>query len=73
MATQIAISRSKPEEKAQLADEPELIATTFGNLTRDEIREWEKMLGRKLMRLPERPSTQAQPVQQSATKPRHQR
>jgi hypothetical protein len=72
MATQTAISRSKPQEKAQLAEEPELITTTFGNLTRDEIREWERMLGRKLMRLSEKPSTHAQPVQESATKPRHQ-
>jgi hypothetical protein len=73
MAAQTAISRSNLKEKAQPADEPELIATTFGNLTRAEVREWEKMLGRKLMRLPERPSTHAQPLQQSATKPRHQR
>jgi len=72
MATQIAISRSKPGEKAQLAEEAELIATTFGNLTRDEIREWEKMLGRKLMRLSEKPSSHGQPVQESSTKPRHQ-
>ena len=72
MATQTAISGSKPGEKAQLAEEPELIATTFGNLTRDEIREWEGMLGRKLTRLSERPSTHSQPPQESASKPRHQ-
>jgi hypothetical protein len=72
MATQSAISRSKPQEKAQLTEESELIATTFGNLTRDEIREWEGMLGRKLMRLSERSSTQPQPLQESALKPRHQ-
>jgi hypothetical protein len=30
----------------------ELIATPFGHLTRDEIREWEKMLGRPLLKLP---------------------
>jgi hypothetical protein len=72
MATQTAISRSKPREKAQLAEEPELIATTFGNLTRDEIREWEGMLGSKLTRLSERSSTQPQPPQEFALKPRHQ-
>jgi hypothetical protein len=72
MATQTVIDRSKTEEKTQRAEELELIATTFGNLTRDEIREWERMLGQKLVRLFERPSTHAQPVQQSAPKPRHQ-
>jgi hypothetical protein len=72
MGTQAAISRSNLNEEAEPAEEPELIATTFGNLTRAEVREWEKMLGRKLMRLSERPSTHAQPVQQSAAKPRHQ-
>jgi hypothetical protein len=30
----------------------ELIATPFGRLTRDEVREWEKMLGRPLLKLP---------------------
>jgi hypothetical protein len=32
-----------------------LIPTPFGELTREEIREWEIMLGRPLMRLPETP------------------
>jgi hypothetical protein len=32
-----------------------LIATPFGELTREEIREWEIMLGRPLLRLPQTP------------------
>jgi hypothetical protein len=32
-----------------------LIATPFGELTREEIREWEIMLGRPLLRLPSQP------------------
>jgi hypothetical protein len=42
------------EQKAETLTEkqPELIATPFGDLTRDEVREWEKMLGRSLLRLP---------------------
>jgi hypothetical protein len=40
------IDTSRPEEK------PELFTTAFGLLTRAEIREWEKMLGRRLLRAP---------------------
>ncbi len=42
------IDTSQPKNET-----PELIATTFGLLTRAEIREWEKMLGRRLLRLPD--------------------
>jgi hypothetical protein len=35
--------------------QPHLIATPFGELTREEIREWEIMLGRPLLRLPSQP------------------
>jgi hypothetical protein len=41
------IDTLRPEEK------PELFATAFGLLTRAEIREWEKMLGRRLLRVPD--------------------
>jgi hypothetical protein len=69
MATQTA-NLKEPHHADQ---QPELIATTFGNLTRAEIRDWERMLGQKLLRIANEPSTQAQPVQQSSNKPRHQR
>ncbi|HEY0703365.1 MAG TPA: hypothetical protein VGD60_11405 [Candidatus Acidoferrales bacterium] len=36
--------------------DPELIPTAFGDLTRGEIREWERMLGRRLLRLPSHPT-----------------
>jgi hypothetical protein len=35
--------------------QPLLIPTPFGELTREEIREWEIMLGRPLLRLPQIP------------------
>jgi hypothetical protein len=70
MATQTAINGSHLKEKTH-SEQSELIATTFGSLTRAEIREWERMLGRKLLRIANEPSTQAQPAQQSGTKPRH--
>jgi len=35
--------------------QPLLIPTPFGELTREEIREWEIMLGRPLLRLPQTP------------------
>jgi hypothetical protein len=74
MATQTAISRSDVKENPQHAEVPPgLIATTFGNLTRTEIREWEKMLGRKLMRLPEEPPAQPKGVHEAGMRPRHQR
>jgi hypothetical protein len=41
------IETSRPEK------DPEQFATAFGLLTRAEIREWEKMLGRRLLRLPD--------------------
>ena len=46
------------EQKAETLTEkqPELIATPFGDLTRDEVREWEKMLGQRLMRLGKAPA-----------------
>ena len=51
MASQIAVGQLN--EKDSLAKpQPELIATPFGNLTKSEVREWERMLGRKLLRLP---------------------
>jgi hypothetical protein len=44
-----------PAAKNDLQKESEagqkLIPTPFGNLTSDEIREWEEMLGRPLVRL----------------------
>jgi hypothetical protein len=69
MATQTA----NLKETQHADQQPELIATTFGNLTRSEIRDWERMLGQKLIRIANEPSTQAQPVQRSNSKPRHQR
>jgi hypothetical protein len=51
MATQ-TMPRLTVKEPQQVKTQPELIATPFGNLTRAEVREWEKMLGRKLLRLP---------------------
>jgi hypothetical protein len=51
---QTTISRSNLKNAAPDPEvQPELIATTFGNLTRAEVRGWEKMLGRKLMRSPD--------------------
>jgi hypothetical protein len=52
MATQTVINRSNFKESLQTKAQPELISTPFGDLTRAELREWEKMLGRKLLRLP---------------------
>jgi hypothetical protein len=51
MATQ-TMPRLTVKEPQVVKPQPELIATPFGNLTRVEIREWERMLGRKLLRLP---------------------
>jgi hypothetical protein len=51
MATQ-TVPRLTVKEPQGVQTQPELIATTFGNLTRAEVREWERMLGRKLLRLP---------------------
>lgn len=73
MAAQTAISRSNLKEKSQLVEEPQRIATTFGNLTRAEIRDWERMLGQKLLRIANELSNQAQPLQELSGKPRHQR
>jgi hypothetical protein len=50
MAPQIAVGNLN--QKDSPIEQTELIATPFGNLTRPEIREWERMLGRKLLRLP---------------------
>jgi hypothetical protein len=49
MAPQIAAERLNKKE-SPVGQQAELIATPFGNLTRPEIREWERMLGRKLLR-----------------------
>jgi hypothetical protein len=74
MATQTAINHSSLKQKAQHSEtQPELIATTFGNLTRAEIRDWERMLGQKLVRIANKPSTQAESQQHSSSEPRHQR
>jgi hypothetical protein len=51
MATQ-TVPRLTVKEPQGVQKQPELIATPFGNLTRAEVRDWEKMLGRKLLRLP---------------------
>jgi hypothetical protein len=52
MATQNVISGRNVKESEPAKAQPELIATPFGNLTRAEVREWEKILGRRLLRLP---------------------
>ncbi len=45
---------TEPAEKARTNDRTtELVPTAFGNLTRAEIRDWEKMLGRRLLRIPD--------------------
>jgi hypothetical protein len=54
MSTQIA-DRIPPNTDASrniTGSEHELIATPFGHLTRDEVRDWEKMLGAPLLKLP---------------------
>jgi hypothetical protein len=56
-ANRVSLSSAKAAERVESAQKseskPELIPTAFGNLTRAEIREWEKMLGRRLLRLPD--------------------
>jgi hypothetical protein len=56
-ANRVSLVPSKSAESASTSQKknetPELIATTFGLLTRAEIREWEKMLGRRLLRVPD--------------------
>lgn len=45
---------AQPSKQESMVDQQTgLIATAFGNLTKPEIREWERMLGRKLFRLPQ--------------------
>jgi len=44
---------AEPVGQSSQNDRNELIPTAFGNLTRAEIRDWEKMLGRRLLRLPD--------------------
>ena len=51
MAPQIAVGHLN-KNVSPVEQQTELIATPFGNLTGSEIREWERMLGRKLLRLP---------------------
>jgi hypothetical protein len=48
-----AAMRLLPDQQklAKSTKNDELIATPFGDLTRDEVREWEKMLGRRLLRI----------------------
>jgi hypothetical protein len=50
MAPQITVGQLS--QKDSPADQMELIATPFGKLTGSELRDWERMLGRKLLRLP---------------------
>jgi len=54
MSIQIAegIPTAKETSRKATGSEQELIATPFGQLTRDEIREWEKMLGCRLTKFP---------------------
>jgi hypothetical protein len=72
IAPQTAINHSNLKQKAQHSEEakPELIATTFGNLTREEIRDWERILRQKLVRIANEPSTRSEPQQHSSSKPR---
>jgi|HubBroStandDraft_5_1064220.scaffolds.fasta_scaffold39078_2 hypothetical protein len=44
------------QKLAKSTKNDELIATPFGDLTRDEVREWEKMLGRPLLRIKKQPA-----------------
>jgi hypothetical protein len=53
MASQTALRSNVKETPKHSTSQAELIATPFGNLTRAEVKEWEKMLGRKLLRLPQ--------------------
>jgi hypothetical protein len=46
------IPTTNDASRKMVGSEHELIATPFGHLTRDEIREWEKMLGAPLLTLP---------------------
>jgi hypothetical protein len=54
MSTQIAdrIPTNTDASRNITGSEHELIATPFGHLTRDEVRDWEKMLGAPLLKLP---------------------
>jgi hypothetical protein len=52
LAIQTVINRSNFKESLQTKAQPELISTPFGNLTQAELRDWKKMLGRKLLRIP---------------------
>lgn len=51
MAPQITVGHLNKKD-SRVEQQTELIATPFGNLTKPEIREWERVLGRKLLRLP---------------------
>jgi hypothetical protein len=46
----VPVTNENPPTTSQSPQE--LIATPFGHLTREEIREWEKMLGAPLLQLP---------------------
>jgi hypothetical protein len=53
----LAAKSAEAADQARNKDiNPQLIATAFGNLTHAEIRDWEKMLGRRLLRLPDQAS-----------------
>ncbi len=45
---QAAQQQANPAEKSE---EPKRFVTSFGNLTPKEILDWEKMLGKRLLRL----------------------
>jgi hypothetical protein len=56
MATSARVSETQREVPQDSTERKEQrFATSFGELTREEIHDWEKMLGRRLLRLPQEP------------------
>ena len=56
MATLARVSETQREVPQDSTERKEQrFATAFGELTGEEIHEWEKMLGRGLLRLPQEP------------------
>jgi hypothetical protein len=56
MATSARVSETQREVPQDSTERKEQrFATAFGELTREEIHDWEKMLGRRLLRLPQEP------------------